>query len=153
MKHTFVIFATMDQYTELTAQVESAPLIYPAKAVEVKKPVRRRRARKAATPAVAPAAAAPVQVIVQNGETGTKKRKGRKRKLGGFCIPIEQCVGTALYEGKNSTFFVAIYKTGVSKGRTWYKLLFVSDDYKWAHHSDFGGFFGKAEKLSEISMF
>jgi hypothetical protein len=89
-----------------------------------------------------------------NDPPSNKKRGWRKAKTGTYIkIPIGQCEGIASYTtAKGKEMAVAIYKTGTKNGKKWYKLLYVSNCSQFGQHPT-GGFFGKADSLSDVTWF
>lgn len=89
-----------------------------------------------------------------NDPPSNNKRGWRKAKTGTYIkIPIGQCEGIASYTtAKGKEMAVAIYKTGTKKGKKWYKLLYVSSCSQFGQHPT-GGFFGKADSLSDVTWF
>lgn len=89
-----------------------------------------------------------------NDPPSNKKRGWRKAKTGTYIkIPIGQCEGIASYTtAKGKEMVVAIYKTGTKNGKKWYKLLYVSNCSQFGQHPT-GGFFGKADSLSDVTWF
>jgi hypothetical protein len=93
--------------------------------------------------------------IEQPNDPPSNKKKGwRKAKTGTYIkIPIGQCEGIASYTtAKGKEMAVAIYKTGTKNGKKWYKLLYVSNCSQFGQHPT-GGFFGKADSLSDVTWF
>jgi hypothetical protein len=85
----------------------------------------------------------------------SKKRGWRRSKKEGTYIkvPLRECKGVACYTtAAGREMQVVIYKTGQTKGRNWYKLLYLSECTKFGQHPT-GGFFGKEASLSAINWF
>jgi hypothetical protein len=89
-----------------------------------------------------------------NDPPSTKKRGWRKPKAGTYIkVPLSECKGVACYTtAAGKEMQVVIYKTGQTKGRNWYKLLYLSECTKFGQHPT-GGFFGKEASLSAVNWF
>jgi hypothetical protein len=89
-----------------------------------------------------------------NDPPSNKKRGWRKPKKGTYLkVPLSECKGVACYTtAAGREMQVVIYKTGQTKGRNWYKLLYLSECTKFGQHPT-GGFFGKEASLSAVNWF
>ena len=105
-------------------------------------------------PALIEEAAIEEPTIEQPNDPPSKKRGWRKPKAGTYIkVPLSECKGVACYTtAKGKEMAVAIYKTGTKNGKKWYKLLYVSNCSQFGQHPT-GGFFGKADSLSDVVWF
>lgn len=120
---------------------------------KAKKPGRKRKTATVAEPTETPPPVAVAPMPEPTGKSG-RRRWFPRRKGEPIEVTLDQCKGVAIYTTKkgDKKFEVAIYKTGLKDGKTFYILLFIDKVDKTKASHDSGGF-RVYDGLSDIVMF